>query len=266
MRLKTTLLAATALALLAGAPATQAQGDHHEPPPPANSTEQAQRLLRAADGFDRRAASMRARSGRLNDSALTLRQEAEDLFAGSTGDADPADGKQHPSDEQPTEGTPEEETPADPCGSSDDELEDFGRGDHSGDGEGEGEGDQDVADVEEACRLLETAERLERRAAALTVAADRMQQHACKLREKAAKLLAGAGQTDSERLLAKAAKLRAHAAKLRATADYLRDNWSEGTEVDEEVVNRVERLETRAAQLDKAADRLEARAAAASKS
>lgn len=247
-------IACLAFALFTAAPAL-AGGSHADGTKPPDKAQGAERLLRAADRFDKRAAAMRGRATRLRDTALELRNQAERFVAGETATDDPGaaarfedshDGIDDPTDEDPC-GTPD--------GEGDEEISTMAR---TGD-DGAAEGDGSDADV---CELLHLAEKLEHRAAALDVAAKRMEGHATRLRDKAAKLLARAGERDAERLLAKARRLRAAAARYRAKAEEVRETAFSDADVDEEAVEAIERMELKAAWFDGKADRLEARAAA----
>jgi hypothetical protein len=279
-----TALASVALALCCAAPAFA--GEHGQATCDGGGgggqAQAAQRLLRAADRFDARAKLMRTRAGRLRDVALEVRQEAEDLAAGDTasdggagGDATPPPDGTEPNAPRMDAGTDggadADQDPTDEGSCGDWEGEDVADVRHDegappppppgDDGAGFDDGGASAGADQEVCELLRTATRLERRADALDVAAARMEGHARRLREKAAKLLDHAGETDAQRLLARAARFRARATALRAQADQLRDSAFDGTDVDDDVVSSVERLEVRAASFDLAADRLEARAA-----
>lgn len=274
MRTALAATAFTALALFTAAPtalATSESGGETSSGP--NHGKQAERLMRAADKFDRRAGSMRTRAGRLRATALELRQEAEELAGTAAPDpgSEPDASGRIADDETstPPAGTdpkpmPEtdtgEDSPSEGCDWGGDDDLGFSR-EHEHEPPTE-DGDATGSNGEEICQLLRTADRLEQRAGALDTAAARMQQHACKLREKAAKLLGAGGMGDAERMLKKAAKLRESAIKLRAYADELRETAFDGADVDDEIVGKVRALELKAAAADKRADRLEARAAA----
>lgn len=269
MRLRSAALASFALALLTASPALAGAGHGHpERPDGAAATA---KLMQAADRFDARASAMRARAARLRASALELRSEAEALSTDDGASTDPAESLARMGGHDEIE----PETSFDPCDSPHDDESLGRRGNHHGpDHDGDDAGGTDSGDggdhgddpFAEVCELLETAARFEFRADALDTAAERMAGHATKLREKASTLLQSAGKGDADRLLAKARKLRADAQKFRDRADALRDRAFDGTDVDEDAVSAVQHFETKAATYDKAADRLEARAAAAAAS
>lgn len=266
MRFRLAAAACLALALFTAAPAALAGTNHvqKEEQGERGRVEASERLLRVADRFDRRSGALRKRSAWLRTTALELRGEAEELAAAAAGDGqdpltDPLDeaaagriGDEHEDDS----GFEEE-----PCGGDGSYSKGSAReGDHVDDSGGDAAGDAEGTD-EEVCKLLRRADRLEDRADALDAAARRMAWHATKLRAKAAKLLGSVGEADARRLLAKAQRLRNQADRLRAHADRRRDEAFTGTDVDEDAVRAVERLELHAARNDVAADRLEARAA-----
>lgn len=272
MRTALAATAFTALALFTAAPSALA-GDHSEGASPERHTKQAERLMRAADKFDRKAGAMRTRAGRLRSTALKLRLEAEELAgtsasdptAGGTGDdagefdmtgREGGESTPRPSDDPTGDG--DDSASAGCAWGGDDDLGFSREHDHglaTDDDAGGSEG--------RVCHMLRTADRLEQRAGVLDTAAARMQKHASKLREKAAKLLGAGGESGAERMLKQAAKLREGASRLRAKADALRETAFEGADVDDEAVDQVRRLELKAAANDARADRLEARAAAA---
>ena len=70
------------------------------------------------------------------------------------------------------------------------------------------------------------------------------------------------GLAESKSAEEQAAALRESATKLRSTADALRETAFEGTDVDDETIAKIRRMELKAAAYDRRADRLEARAAA----
>ncbi len=281
MRTALAATAFTALALFTAAPTALAHDGGGGAPEPAR---QAERLMQAADKFDKKAGSMRARAGRLRATALELRLEAEELAGNEAPDPTGKSGRQGSSMTTTTTTTttittgdngPAGPPPAEDGGSKGDDGSDESFADPNGcawDGEDDlgfsrehdaepPKGDDASANGEEICHLLRMADRLEQRAGALDAAAARMQSHATKLRERAAKLLGEGGASTAERMLKKAAAFRQAATKLRAEADAARDAAFEGTDVDDETVSRIRRMELKAAAFDARADRLEARAA-----
>ncbi len=268
MRTALAATAITALALFTAAPTALATSETGDSSSAGHHTKQAERLMRTADRFDRKAGAMRTRAGRLRSTALKLRQEAEELAGTTATDpsgAAPVDdtaafestGREGGETTAPETDASEDSSQGDCLWGGDDDLgfsREFAQ-DPAMEGETAGNGDQ-------VCRMLRTADRLEHRAGALDTAAARMQKHACKLREKAAKLLGASGEGSAERLLTKAAKLRDGASRLRAYADTLRETAFDGADVDDDVVDKIRALELKAAAKDRRADRLEARAAA----
>ena len=205
------------------------------------------RLLAAADRFDRIAARLTLQATTLHGAATDARRDAADLNAG-TGDGattdqplvdvgtlgTPAgDDSSTPDGTEPTPNPTPDCDPCDPATSTDD-------------------AEQELLDKADA--LDAQAVRLEQRAARATA-------QAARLREQAAKVLAGADDADAPKaagLLKRARGLRAQAHAARIAAAKLRPTQFDGTEVDEDVVSKVEELDTHAATLDTQADRLEA--------
>jgi hypothetical protein len=252
------------IALSVAAPTAMARGSDYRPE--GNSATRAERMLAAADRFDRKASNLRSRATRLRATGLELRQEAEELLADDA-TAPPLDEPSEQDDGDSSDGDSEQPTedPAaeDPCAwDGEDDLGIDRQG--SDDSKPPWDDHEDGGTPwDEACELIRMADKLEQRADAFDAAAKRKDLHAAKLREKAGRILGAGGEKTSQQLLERAAKLRAQAALLRSEADELRDSAFEGGEVDEDAVARISRMELRAATLDTRAKRLEARAARA---